>query len=133
MICKRPPACSAGFSLSRSPFDHSRAFSLIELLVVMAVVTILAALLLPAVARAKARAQRIECISRLSQWSLAFISFAEDNDGWIARECYEPLGEVTINNWSQVRGNRLPDGTTDSRDVWYNALPAYIGDTPAIN
>src|SRR5688572_15821051 len=106
--------------------------TLIELLVLIGLLTLLVALLLPSLATAKARARRVECITRLKQWDMAFGAFAEDNDGWIARECYEPLGEVTINNWSQVRGVPLPDGTTDSRDVWYNALPPVIGNVPTI-
>jgi prepilin-type processing-associated H-X9-DG protein len=105
---------------------------LIELVVVVAVVTLLAALLLPPLAAAKARARRVDCMSRMKQWNLAFNAYAEDNEGWIARECYEPLGEVTINNWSQVKGVPLPGGSTDSRDVWYNALPPLAGQAPAI-
>src|SRR4051794_33155239 len=119
--------------ICRRTATQTRAFTFIELLVVIAVIVILSALLLPVLAQAKAKAQRIDCISRLKQWGMTFTSFADDNSGWIARECYEPLGEVTINNWSQVKGNLQPDGTTDSRDVWYNALPDHIGDTPTIS
>ena len=93
---------------------------------------VLIALLLPPLAAAKGRARRVECISRMKQWAMAFSAFAEDNEGWIARECYEPLGEVTINNWSQVKGVLLPNGMRDSHDVWYNALPSVIGHTPTI-
>lgn len=109
------------------PRMYARGWTLVELLVVGAILAILMAVLLPALASAKARARRIECISRLKQWNVAFTEFAQDNEGSIARECYEPLGEVTINNWSQVKGKLQPDGTTDSRDVWYNALPFYLG------
>lgn len=107
------------------------AFTLLELLVVIAIVALLAALLLPALSRGKAKSQRIECVNRLKQWGLAFRLYAEENDGLIARECYEPLGDVTINNWTQVKGRPLPDGRTDSFDVWYNALPPYLGQRPA--
>lgn len=102
-----------------------------EVLVVLAILAVLAALLLPALAQAKGKVHRVDCISRLKQWNMAFHSFAEDNNGWIARECYEPLGEVTLNNWSQVKGRVRPDGTSDSQDVWYNALPTYLGLPPA--
>lgn len=111
---------------------RSPAFTLLELLVVIAIITVLAALLLPTLARAKEKARRIVCLSRLQQWNMAFRMYADDNDGWIPRECYEPLGEVTINNWSQVKGRGQPDGGTDSRDVWYNSLPPYLGQSPTL-
>jgi prepilin-type N-terminal cleavage/methylation domain-containing protein/prepilin-type processing-associated H-X9-DG protein len=93
-----------------------RAFTLIELLVVIAIIAILAALLLPALAKAKQKAWTISCTSNLHQIGLGMRMFADDNNG------FYPESGTTI-YW----GTNDPDGS--GLRSWMEQAVSYVGST----
>jgi prepilin-type N-terminal cleavage/methylation domain-containing protein len=100
---------------------QSRAFSLIELLVVISIIALLIGLILPALGRARSIAKQTVCQSRLRQWGLAFETYAVENDGY----------------YPHIDGrDRTPsDPQTDAELAdyyfgWIDVLPPLMGEKP---
>jgi prepilin-type processing-associated H-X9-DG protein len=87
------------------------AFTLIKLLVVIAIIAILAALLLPALARSKAKATGISCLNNLKQLTLAAYSYAADNRDGIPPNGVQDGSQSWVTTTTQSGVSDFPDAT----------------------
>src|SRR5579871_6280815 len=104
---------------ARNGCKSFEGFTLIELLVVIAIIAILAALLLPALASAKERAQKISCLSNMRQWGLGFTMYSQDNHDIVPEE-------GNAGNTVADPGSANPPQADNLDYAWYNCAAPTI-------
>jgi prepilin-type N-terminal cleavage/methylation domain-containing protein/prepilin-type processing-associated H-X9-DG protein len=110
----------------RRRFDPG--FTLIELLVVIAIIAILAAMLLPVLSKAKARAQSTECLNNLKQLQLGWKQYETENNGYFPLNISQVIGvqpQNVSNSW--VLGNAQLD--TTASNIMAGSLYPFINHT----
>ncbi len=110
----------------------AQGFTLIELLVVIAIIAVLASLLLPALAKAKLKAQGIQCMGNHKQLTLAWRMYVDDNDGRLpCSEGFSPTSGAWMTGFMDFKPENQSNWDID-KDITASPLWMYCGRSPGI-
>jgi len=111
---------------SSGPASRRRGFTLVELLVVMAVISILAGLVLPVVATALGRSEVATCLNNLRQLGTAYINYTKDVKGWmVCCGYYRAMGQAHV-EWPMDVRKATEVHVSRRFPYWYQELAPYI-------
>src|SRR5690349_16372936 len=123
-------------STARVPLPHPRAFTLIELLVVVSIIALLIAIMLPSLGKAKAKAQRTVCGTRLHGIGIATKTYlSEFDETFPINGLMLPKSGVPTQYASSPNFARFANAEETNQDKWrieYGALYRYMGGVPPV-
>lgn len=115
------------------PTSPARAFTLIELLIVIAIIALLAAILFPVFSRARENARRSSCASNLKQMALGMMQYTQDYDERFVIDRYPTSSSVVVGTGAPYSGSCSSLSTACVRPYWPDLLAPYIKNAQIFN